>query len=69
MAKYALGNYLIVGFDRVGTKLFTKAAQSKTHMRAISEAEQLIQDDECASFVIMRVQYNSMTERNNRWGT
>lgn len=67
MNKYAVGNYLIIGFDRIGTKLFTKIARSRTHMGAVAEGEQLRIDDECASFATLRVQHNSLSRETLEW--
>lgn len=64
--KYATGNYLIYGFDSVGTKIFTKKADSQTHTGAIAEGEKLV-DDTCFTFVVIRVQYNSATRMKERW--
>jgi hypothetical protein len=64
--KYATGNYLILGFDIVGTKIFTKKADSQTHTGAIAEGEKLV-DDTCSTFVVIRVQYNSATRMKEHW--
>lgn len=64
--KYATGNYLILGFDIVGTKIFTKKADSQTHMGAIAEGEKLV-DDTCSTFVVIRVQHNSATRMKEHW--
>jgi len=67
MSKYAEGNYLIIGFDPMGTKLFTKLAASQSHLGAIDEGEQAIQDQVCASYVTLRVQHNSKTVEQQLW--
>lgn len=67
MSKYACGNYLIIGFDKVGTKLFMRVADSRTHTGSIREGWELVNTEECASFVTVRVQFNSMSRENGRW--
>ena len=65
--KYATGNYLIVGFDQVGGKVFTKKAESQTHLGSINEGEDLIDDGTCTTFVVLRVQHNSATRDKESW--
>ena len=67
MSKYAVGNYLIIGFDRVGTKLFTRIAESQTHIGSLREGQRLVDEEECSSFVTLRVGFNSLTKENSRW--
>lgn len=65
--KYATGNYLIYGFDKVGTKFFTKKADSQTHLGAIAEGNRMVDNDDVTTFVVMRVQHNSASRDRESW--
>jgi hypothetical protein len=65
--KYSEGNYLIVGFDPLGNKLWTKIAKKQCHLGAIDEGEECIETKDCASYVTLRVQHNSKTKEQLAW--
>ena len=65
--KYATGNYLIVGFDQVGGKVFTKKSESQNHIGSINEGADLIEDGSCTTFVVLRVQHNSANKDRSAW--
>ena len=67
MSKYAEGNYLVIGFDPMGTKLWTRIAENQCHLGAISEGEECMESKECASYVTLRVQHNSKTKEQLAW--
>ena len=67
MSKYAEGNYLIIGFDPMGTKLWTRLAKAQSHLGAIDEGEAALTGLECASYVTLRVQHNSKTQEQQAW--
>jgi len=65
--KYATGNYLIYGFNNVGSKVITKKAESQTHLGAIAEGEKMVEEGQLHTFVTMRVQHNSATRDRSSW--
>ena len=65
--KYATGNYLIYGFNSVGSKIFTKKAESQTHLGAIAEGNRMVDNDDVTTFVVMRVQHNSANRDRESW--
>lgn len=67
MSKYKSGSYVLIGFDRVGTKLFMRPATVQNFTGSIAEGEQAVASEECSSFVVIRVMYNSMARENRRW--
>lgn len=64
MSKYAEGNYLIVTFDKYGTRIETRLAELQGIIGAQKEAAKLL-DDTVASYAVMRVLTNSI-DRNSR---
>lgn len=67
MAKYSEGSYLIVTFDKYGTKIETRLAELQGLIGAQKEAEKLI-GEEVASYAIMRVLTNSIDQNSgSRW--
>ena len=67
MSKYSTGNYLIYGFNNVGSKVITKKAESQTHLGAIAEGEKMAEEGQLHTFVTMRVQHNSATRDRSSW--
>ena len=65
--KYATGNYLINGFNAVGSKVITKKAESQTHLGAIAEGEKMVEEGQLHTFVVLRVQHNSATRDRRPW--
>jgi hypothetical protein len=65
--KYGVGNYLIRGFNCIGSKVITKKADSQTHLGSIAEGEKMVEKGEIASFVVVRVQFNSATKDKGSW--
>ena len=65
--KYATGNYLILGFNEIGTKLMTHKAESQTHLGAIAEGEKMVEGGQLHTFVVLRVQHNSATRDRRPW--
>lgn len=66
MAKYSEGNYLILTFDKYGTKIETRIAEYQGLIGAQKEAAALI-DESVASFVIVRVLTNSIDTQADKW--
>ena len=66
-SKYREGNYLIIGFDPMGTKIWTRMAKNQTHLGAIDEGEEAISANECDSYVTFRIQHNSKTLDQQLW--
>lgn len=66
MAKYAEGNYLILTFDRYGTKIETRLAELQGLIGAQKEGEKLIGGD-VASFSVLRVLINSIDRTAEKW--
>lgn len=67
MSKYATGNYLIYGFNNVGSKVITKKADSQTHLGAIAEGDKMVEEGQLHTFVTMRVQHNSANRSKESW--
>lgn len=65
--KYATGNYLIYGFNDVGSKTITKKAERQTHLGAIAEGNRMVDDGAMTTFVVMRVQHNSANRDRGSW--
>lgn len=65
--KYATGNYLIYGFNAVGSKIITKKAESQTHLGAITEGNRMVDGGDLTTFVVMRVQHNSASRDRESW--
>lgn len=68
MAKYSEGNYLILTFDKYGTKIETRIAEHQGLIGAQKEAAKLL-DDSIASFVVVRVLTNSIDTTAEKWQT
>ena len=65
--KYSVGNYLILGFNCIGSKIITKKAESQTHLGSMAEGEKMVENGELSSFVTIRVQHNSATREKKSW--
>lgn len=63
--KYQTGHYLLVRFDRYGTKLDTKALGSCGLVEGAMQGRASIQAGECESAAVTRVVWNS---RDDAWG-
>ena len=67
-AKYKQDNYLMIGFDAHGGKVFTRLTDGQNLTGSQAEGYQLIADGECASFAIMRVLHNSVdAAKADKW--
>ena len=66
MNKYKSGNYAIVCFDSYGTKLDTKILDEGGLLTAQEEGHKAVAEGECASFVVIRMVYNSLDD-NKIW--
>ena len=67
MSKYSTGNYLIYGFNNVGSKVITKKAERQNSIGANHEGISLVNQGECNSYVILRVMHNSLMRDEGRW--
>jgi len=67
VSKYATGYYLIIGFDKFGTKLWTRSAERQNSIGANHEGISLVDAGECHSYVLLRVMHNSMMRDEGRW--
>jgi hypothetical protein len=67
MNKYKSGNYAVLYFDRYGTKLDTQILDEGGLLTAQAEGHRAVADGECASFVVIRMLYNSL-DNESRWG-
>ena len=66
-AKYKTDNYLLMGFDEYGGKLFTEITGPGLTGSRESGYERIASGD-CASFAISRVLYNSIdASKADRW--
>lgn len=65
MAKYSEGSYLIALFDKYGTKIETRIAETHGLIGAETEGEKLI-GGVVASYAILRVLSNSI-DKGERW--
>lgn len=66
-AKYRQDNYLMIGFDGHGAKLFTEiASENLTDSQALGRGR--MEAGDCASFAILRVLHNSIdAAKCDRW--
>lgn len=70
MAKYAGGNYLILGFDIYGTKISSKISETQNLIGSQEIGRAMVEAGECASFAVVRVLHNSIESLSNaRWMT
>ena len=69
MSKYETGAYLILGFDRCGSKVFTRKAECQNLIGATHEGMNAVTAGDCFSFALVRVLHNSITPDTDRWGT
>lgn len=67
MSKYTAGTYIIKGFDRLGTKVFTRKAEKQHLIGAQHEGINLVNEGQCASFVVLRVMLNSALQERENW--
>ena len=67
VSKYTTGNYLIVGFDKFGTKLWTRMAERQNSIGAQHEGISLVNQGTCYSYVVLRVLQNSLMKDDGRW--
>jgi hypothetical protein len=65
--KYKSGNYAVLLFDRYGTKLETRILDEGGLLTAQEEGHKAVAEGVCASFVVIRMLYNSL-DKENRWG-
>ena len=65
MSKYAEGNLRIILFGPMGEKLEERPLDSDLYVSAIEEGERLVSEEECSTFVISRILYNS--GKKKRW--
>ena len=65
--KYNVGDYMILGFNCIGSKIITKKAESQTHIGSMAEGEKMVANGELSSFVTIRVQHNSATREKKSW--
>jgi hypothetical protein len=63
--KYQTGNYAVLLFDRYGTKLDTLTLDAGGLLTAQAAGHKAVADGLCASFVVIRMLYNSLDQ--NRW--
>jgi len=67
-AKYRQDNYLMIGFDAYGGKVFTKLTDGQNLTGSQTEGNRLVADGECASFAILRVLHNSIdAAKADKW--
>ena len=67
-AKYKQDNYLLIGFDTHGGKVFTRLTDGQNLTKSQAEGYQLIAGGECASFALLRVLHNSIdASQADRW--
>lgn len=59
-AKYSTGNYALIFFDRYGTKLETRVLDEGGLLTAQDEGHKAVADGVCASFVVIRMLFNSL---------
>ena len=67
MSKYTTGTYIIKGFDRLGTKVFTRKAERQHLLGAEHEGIDAVNNGECFSFVVLRVMVNSALREKENW--
>lgn len=65
-AKYRGNNYLILGFDGYGGKLFSRPSESQNLTGSVAEGKAAVETGECASFAVLRVVFNSLYQ-SARW--
>ena len=67
-AKYRQDNYLMIGFDEYGGKVFSRLTDGQNLTSSQAEGNALIEAGECASFAILRVLHNSIdAAKSDRW--
>lgn len=67
-SKYFPGKLHIVGFDYLGTRLFSREAENQTYVGAIEEGNRKVEEGVCKSFCILRAMYNSeVTAAKRAW--
>jgi len=58
--KYQTGNFMIVLFDRYGTKIDTVLVTAGGLLKAQEQGRERVSDGLCASFCVVRVLHNSL---------
>lgn len=58
--KYRTGNYMVVLFDRYGTKIDTVLVTTGGLLKAQEQGKERVRDGLCASFCVVRVLHNSL---------
>jgi len=66
-SKYASGAYLILGFDRRGTKIFSRRANDQNLIGATHEGMNAVSGGECYSYAVIRVVHNSIKPNPESW--
>jgi hypothetical protein len=67
-AKYKQDNYLMIGFDEYGGKVFSTLTDGQSLTQAQDEGRTRVSSGECKSFAILRVLYNSIdAAKADRW--
>lgn len=67
MAKYVAGEYQIMAFDNVGRQDRRFSQFVGSYAVALRYGEELMDRHEIASFVVVRVIYNSIQGHGKRW--
>lgn len=67
-AKYKQDNYLMLGFDEYGGKVFSRVTDRQHLTAAQEEGRAMVDAEKIASFAICRVLYNSIdAAKADRW--
>ena len=67
-AKYRQDNYLMIGFDEYGGKVFSRLTDGQNLTGSQAEGNALVDAGECASFAILRVLHNSIdAAKADKW--
>lgn len=67
-AKYRQDNYLMIGFDEYGGKVFSNLTDGQSLIKSQNEGHERVEKGDCASFAILRVLYNSIdAAKADRW--
>ena len=67
-AKYRTDQYLMIGFDEYGGKVFSRLTDGQNLTASQAEGNALVEDGECASFAILRVLHNSIdAAKADKW--
>lgn len=67
-AKYKQDNYLMIGFDDYGGKVFSRLTDEQNLTSSRAEGDALVKSGCITSFSILRVLYNSIdSAKADRW--